>query len=1319
MANQTVTLWGDQTIGYWYSWTNWFFESGASGNMFTSYNTASAQASTPVPPGPSSSVSPPSTQFSQWVVDMGNGTLSGYNAAPSKYIFVSGDTTGQQSALFSVCGFCDNPTLATGLSVTPTYNYNPYYNYFTAGNVQSNGFIVPTYRQVKGVQVTSTFGIEGVSSGAAAPSVTLDIGSVGVLWGHNTLGADSVPSTLIGDVSFGTTSGQSTGGFTGQLWTQLGQWVTGTTSYAGESNVRPFQLSDIQNLAINVFVNSRGVAAAEVRFQTIGLIVSYNDPPMAQQINVQGLTNGGTASTTAPTIGWTYSDPENNAQAGYRVLVFNQSDATGPSFPSTVDVNNVYTLTSGSWVNSAGAVLNSPPVGKQIQGNIVLYSVDVNNKAHYFFPVWDSGVQASSANSVQVSAGALSNYKTYRAFVFLTDDGSGGRYNTCTNYGNESLTLYTALTATNQSSVVVANPGSSSITIPYGANLILQNVSGQQQYVAVNSATTIAAGARTPAVSIAPVTFPYAMPATTTTISVVNTGIDFTVATEPVLMPALEMASSTTNPSNAFSASAAGIGYLEVQARTNLLSTIDADFTGAAAPSAGTWAVDASFFTIAHNPTIATATLTVSGISWDCLKITPASSFNTAIAVAPGYVAVDAGTFITAEFKYWCALAGVQIGIEFYSDAAGTVKIGTSTTTPLGPSMPANVITNLPVKTFVQCRVPDAALTARIVCYQGTTATADPIYLTQAAITPGVANLLDDASFESTTSTANQFWTIAAAQETSVPVTPATYPYSAECVNLNSTNTTAQTSYLFALDADTGANYAIGYEGISAGTSGTITPSGGSWTGTALTAGSSTAWTRSIQTFSGATFNTTPGRLTFTYGTASTYIDNTQLEMLWPYAGSMGTFGSVASGSTLPAAQPLGQVTGLTTAGIQGSFWAAPSTSASAVTITTVTTKALVVNAAAGGNTNYAELNFSVAGYTSFTFSGTVAAYNGVATILAQFFDSAGIELSQGATPLSINSPVTVFTSTVDLSSAPTSSASGTAFGPITLTPPANAAFCRLTFSFTSDATGTSPAGYLWNPAITPSGSLAPSTPWLDGGWSAGGTIQSETSYSLPLQLNVYRSPTAYSTPNPLSTLPSGASSVRFPPSSATAGVDVLVSGALQGKTIDYEYPAADLYTSQSVSYVASVTLPDGQSVPPSQPVTVTAASSFSPTNWMLIDPLVPANNVALQVKKVTFAQDENQTVLMPAGRGRKVVIGDTQIFGDTITMDLLTLTTADYDALHVQLNKVYPLLLRSPDGEMWYVRLTKRSRERVWQGSYTRPYRTYSITMEQVDAVA
>ena len=58
---------------------------------------------------------------------------------------------------------------------------------------------------------------------------------------------------------------------------------------------------------------------------------------------------------------------------------------------------------------------------------------------------------------------------------------------------------------------------------------------------AVNSATTIAAGARTPAVSIAPVTFPYAMPATTTTISVVNTGIDFTVATEPVLMPALEM----------------------------------------------------------------------------------------------------------------------------------------------------------------------------------------------------------------------------------------------------------------------------------------------------------------------------------------------------------------------------------------------------------------------------------------------------------------------------------------------------------------------------------------------------------------------------------------------------------------------------------------------------------------------------------------------------------------------------------------------------------------------------------------------------------
>jgi hypothetical protein len=170
---------------------------------------------------------------------------------------------------------------------------------------------------------------------------------------------------------------------------------------------------------------------------------------------------------------------------------------------------------------------------------------------------------------------------------------------------------------------------------------------------------------------------------------------------------------------------------------------------------------------------------------------------------------------------------------------------------------------------------------------------------------------------------------------------------------------------------------------------------------------------------------------------------------------------------------------------------------------------------------------------------------------------------------------------------------------------------------------------------------------------------------------------------------------------------------------VDYEYPGADFGSPQTVYYRAwsAGTLNGGPVQSPTATASITGANSFSPTQWLLIDPQIPADNVALQVKKATFTTDENQQVLMPVSRGRKVVIGDTAIFGDTVSLDLLTITSTQWDGISKQMAKVYPLVLRSPDGEMWHVRATKRSRERVWQGSYFRPYRTYSISFETVDS--
>jgi hypothetical protein len=169
----------------------------------------------------------------------------------------------------------------------------------------------------------------------------------------------------------------------------------------------------------------------------------------------------------------------------------------------------------------------------------------------------------------------------------------------------------------------------------------------------------------------------------------------------------------------------------------------------------------------------------------------------------------------------------------------------------------------------------------------------------------------------------------------------------------------------------------------------------------------------------------------------------------------------------------------------------------------------------------------------------------------------------------------------------------------------------------------------------------------------------------------------------------------------------------------DYGYPAGDYGVPQTVHYRCFETGTLATGGPAQSPIataSITNTHSFAPTDWMLIDPAVPTSNLALQVKKATFQTDENQQVLMPVSRGRKVVIGDTAVFGDTITLDLLSVLSSSWDALWNQMQKVYPLLLRSPDGEMWYVRTTKRQRERVWQGSYKFPYRTYEVTFETVN---
>jgi len=622
---------------------------------------------------------------------------------------------------------------------------------------------------------------------------------------------------------------------------------------------------------------------------------------------------------------------------------------------------------------------------------------------------------------------------------------------------------------------------------------------------------------------------------------------------------------------------------------------------------------------------------------------------------------------------------------------------------------------------FVQTRAPVNAVTARLIAYNANGIKGSPhyFYITEAAITTSTLNLLDDASFEETTSGNAIFWTATGgAGFTSPAIQPPSYAFSATAAVIGYLAAgNVKTSYLLNLGDRSTTNYLYAHDIYGAGSYSAIFGAN-----TAGLTGTS-AWQRVSGSFTGAGFGSTPAVVEYLQSAAVLQeIDNCQLEVVWPFVGgTLGYGGGYTAGTALPQ---FCNFAGLTSGALlgAGNFWTCPSGGTATLGSNTVSNSAtancLTCSAASNGGTNYIEHHFTVSGYSQFTFALDAYMQSCTGQVSAQFFDAAGIELSSSNTGGVFNSPLVIWNLTSNGSSAP---ANGTAthYGTNTITVPTNAAYCRLTIKITSDNSGNAGNGYITNPVVTPTGSLAPSTPWLDGGWSQGGILQNAASYSQPLETQLVRSPSILPSTFSPALLPNNAGFVRLAPNAAASGEDVLQSADFQGPFTDYEFIPTDTGVTQSLYYSVNIIHPDGQFAPMSQQITLTSGSSFSTTNWMLMDPLIPADNISLQVKTAKMETAENQSVMMPAGRGRKLVVSDTQIFGDTITLDVLTISQADYHALRNQLSKAYPLLLKSPDGEMWYVRMTKRSRERVWQGNYARAYRTYTLVMEQVAAVA
>lgn len=90
---------------------------------------------------------------------------------------------------------------------------------------------------------------------------------------------------------------------------------------------------------------------------------------------------------------------------------------------------------------------------------------------------------------------------------------------------------------------------------------------------------------------------------------------------------------------------------------------------------------------------------------------------------------------------------------------------------------------------------------------------------------------------------------------------------------------------------------------------------------------------------------------------------------------------------------------------------------------------------------------------------------------------------------------------------------------------------------------------------------------------------------------------------------------------------------------------------------------------------------------WWLKDPTDPTLNLEVDGHTVEFQTDEPQGVFLPLGAEHPVVVSEA-ITGAAGTLDVLCLTQAEYDSLVTLRGTQRVLLLQSPLGDSWYVRL-------------------------------
>jgi hypothetical protein len=117
-----------------------------------------------------------------------------------------------------------------------------------------------------------------------------------------------------------------------------------------------------------------------------------------------------------------------------------------------------------------------------------------------------------------------------------------------------------------------------------------------------------------------------------------------------------------------------------------------------------------------------------------------------------------------------------------------------------------------------------------------------------------------------------------------------------------------------------------------------------------------------------------------------------------------------------------------------------------------------------------------------------------------------------------------------------------------------------------------------------------------------------------------------------------------------------------------------------------------------------TSPLTFTPVNWIVKDPLTPANNILTAVLNLgPEKRSERMGIFYALGRSLPIVVGDT-LSGWNGKVTLTAITQGDVTAIERILGLQTPVLIQSARGEHRYVRFTN-DRTRTRKRGYNRVY--------------